>query len=162
MNRPDRALKMAREVDRKKLTPAVRVNLAIVTSGARLDLGENELALAELEIPELNPAKVFSYSPPLFRAYADTLDVLGRDVEAKKWFDLAGRAEVALAGKPEDVLKVIEEIEIPKLAERPARSSDDAPRKPFGRDSSGSKDSTKPRRGFDYPGGERRGAPRGR
>jgi hypothetical protein len=153
---------MAREVDRKKLTPAVRVNLAIVTSGARLDLGENELALAELEIPELNPAKVFSYSPPLFRAYAETLEVLGRNADAKKWFDLAGRAEVALAGKPEDVLEVIEEIEIPKLAERPARSSDDAPRKPFGRSSSGSRDSTKPRRGFDNPGGERRGAPRGR
>jgi hypothetical protein len=162
MNRPDRALKMAREVDRKKLTPAVRVNLAIVTSGARLDLGENELALAELEIPELNPAKVFSYSPPLFRAYADTLEVLGRKEEAKKWIDLAKRAEVALAGKPEDVLEVIEEIEIPKLAERPARSSDDEPRKPFGRSSSGNRDSNKPRRGFDNPGGERRGAPRGR
>jgi hypothetical protein len=153
---------MAREVDRKKLTPAVRVNLAIVTSGARLDLGENELALAELEIPELNPAKVFSYSPPLFRAYGDTLEVLGRSADAKKWFDLAQRAEVALAGKPEDVLEIIEEIEIPKLAERPARSSDDAPRKPFGKPSFGSKDPNKPRRGFDNPGGERRGAPRGR
>jgi hypothetical protein len=163
MNRPDRALKMAREVDRKKLTPAVRVNLAIVTSGARLDLGENELALAELEIPELNPAKVFSYSPPLFRAYADTLEVLGRKEEAKKWIDLASRAELALAGAPEDVLQVIEEIEIPKLAERPVRtSSEDAPRKPFGKSSSGNRDSNKPRRGFDNPGGERRGAPRGR
>jgi hypothetical protein len=128
-----------------------------------LDLGENDLALAELEIPELNPAKVFSYSPPLFRAYADTLELLGRKDDAKKWFDLAQRAEVALAGKPEDVLEIIEEIEIPKLADRPARSSsDDGTRKPFGRSSSGSRDSGKPRRGFDNPGGERRGAPRGR
>jgi hypothetical protein len=139
------------------------VNLAIVTSGARLDLGENELALAELEIPELNPAKVFSYSPPLFRAYADTLELLGRKEDATKWFDLANRAEVALAGKPEDVLEIIEEIEIPKLADRPARtSSDDETRKPYGRASSGGRDSGKPRRGFDNPGGERRGAPRGR
>jgi hypothetical protein len=139
------------------------VNLAIVTSGARLDLGENELALAELEIPELNPAKVFSYSPPLFRAYGDTLEVLGRSADAKKWFDLAKRAEVALAGKPEDVLDIIEEIEIPKLADRPPRtSSDDAPRKPFGKPSFGNRDPNKPRRGFDNPGGERRGAPRGR
>jgi hypothetical protein len=139
------------------------VNLAIVTSGARLDLGENELALAELEIPELNPAKVFSYSPPLFRAYADTLELLGRKQDAKKWFELAERSEVALAGKPEDVLEIIEEIEIPKLAERPARdSSDGEPRKPFGRSNSGSRESGKPRRGFDNPGGERRGAPRGR
>jgi hypothetical protein len=119
--------------------------------------------LAELEIPELNPAKVFSYSPPLFRAYADTLELLGRKDDAKKWFDLAKRAEVALAGTPEDVLQVIEEIEIPKLADRPARSSSDGePRKPFGRSGSRSRDLAKPRRGFDNPGGERRGAPRGR
>jgi hypothetical protein len=163
MNRPDRALKMAREVDRKTLPAAVRVNLAIVTSGARLDLGENELALAELEIPELNPAKVFSYSPPLFRAYGDTLEILGRSEEAKKWFDLAKRAEVALAGKPEDVVDVIEEIEIPKLAERPSRPSpSDEGRKPFERPGFDKKPFNKPRRGFDGPGGERRGAPRGR
>jgi hypothetical protein len=106
---------------------------------------------------------VFSYSPPLFRAYADTLELLGRKDDAKKWFDLAKRAEVALAGTPEDVLEIIEEIEIPKLADRPARSSSDGePRKPYGRPNSGSRDSGKPRRGFDNPGGERRGAPRGR
>jgi hypothetical protein len=106
---------------------------------------------------------VFSYSPPLFRAYADTLELLGRKEDAKKWFDLAKRAEAALVGKPEDVVDVIEEIEIPKLAERPARPSGDGePRKPFGRASSGSRDTGKPRRGFDNPGSERRGAPRGR
>jgi hypothetical protein len=163
MNRPDRALKMAREVDRKKLAPAVRVNLAIVASGARLDLGENELALAELEIPELNPAKVFSYSPPLFRAYAETLEVLGRKEEAKKWFDLAQRAEVALAGKPEDVVEVIEEIEIPKLAERPAKPPiPNQARNPMSRPNFENKSFNKTRRGFDGPGGERRSAPRGR
>jgi hypothetical protein len=163
MNRPDRALKMAREVDRKTLPAAVRVNLAIVTSGARLDLGENELALAELEIPELNPAKVFSYSPPLFRAYAETLEVLDRKEEAKKWFDLAQRAEVALAGKPEDVVEVIEEIEIPKLADRPERSqSPNQERKSFDRPSSGKRPFNNSRKGFDGPGGERRSPPRGR
>ncbi len=162
MNRPDRALKMAREVDRKKLEASVRVNLAIATSGARLDLGGNELALSELEIPELNPAKVFGYSPALFRAYANTLEVLSRTEEAKKWADLAIRAEVALAGEPEDVFEVIEEIEIPKFAERPKLDSSEKPRSSFDKKPFDKPKFGKPKRGFDGPGTDRRGAPRGR
>ena len=162
MNRPDRALKMAREADRKSLSPAVRVNLAIATSGARLDIGENELALSELEIPELNPAKVFDYSPPLFRAYANTLEVLGRTQDAKKWADLAERAEVALAGKPEDVLDVVEEIEIPKFSERPKIDPAAKARAPFEKKPFQNRGLGKGGRGFDGPGPSRRSAPRGR
>lgn len=160
MNRPDRALKMAREADRKTLSPSVRVNLAIAASGARLDLGENELALSELEIPELNPAKVFDYSPPLFRAYSDTLEILGRNEDAKKWADLADRAEVALAGKPEDIFDVVEEIEIPKFTERP--KFDTASKPPFEKKPFGNRGTGKPSRGFDGPGRTGRSAPRGR
>ena len=160
MHRPDRALKMSREADRKSLSPAVRVNLAIATSGARLDLGENELALSELEIPELNPAKVFDYSPPLFRAYADTLEILGRSEEAKKWAELADRAEVALAGKPEDVFDVVEEIEIPKFTERP--KFDPGAKPPFEKRTFGNRGTGKPGQGFDGPGKTGRSAPRGR
>jgi hypothetical protein len=162
MNRPDRALKMAREADRKSLSPAVRVNLAIAASGARLDLGENELALSELEIPELNPAKVFDYSPPLFRAYANTLEVLGRTEDAKKWADLAERAEVALADKPEDVLDVVEEIEIPKLTERPRFDPAAKARPPFEKKPFQNRGLGKGGRGFDGPGKTGRSAPRGR
>lgn len=160
MGRPERAIKMGLEVDRKKLPASVRVNLAIVMSGARLDLGQNELALAELEIAELNPAKVFSYSPALFWAYSDTLKICGKKAESEKWAKLAERAEQALSGPERDEMHVIEEIEIPKFSERrkdeigPARkqrdvSGDSKPR------------SFKPRR-HDNPGSERRGAPRGR
>lgn len=121
LGRPDRALELGREVDRSKLDAETRVNLAIAISGARLDRNENELALAELEIPELNPAKVFAYSPPLFYAYAETLSVLGKDADAKRWHDLAVRAEKAVSGAntPEnEVFEVLEEIEIPVLSEQ--------------------------------------------
>jgi hypothetical protein len=121
LGRPDRALELGRSVDRSTLLPGVRVNLAIAMSGARLDLGENDLALAELQIPELNPEKVFAYSVPLFYAYADTLEVLGKDADAKRWTDLAKRAEVALNGNPgpeDEVFEVLEEFEIPVRAER--------------------------------------------
>lgn len=122
LGRPQRGLELGREVDRNKLAPEVRVNLAIVMSGARLDLEQNELALAELQIPELNPEKVFDYSAPLFHAYAETLDVLGRQDESKRWRNLAERAERAYSGfnAPEDeVFSVLEEIEIPEFVEKP-------------------------------------------
>lgn len=133
MGRPDKALELGRSVPTDKLSPAVRANLAIAMSGARLDKGQNELALAELEIAELNPAKVFDYSPQLFRAYADTLEILGREAEAKKWFDLADRADVALDAQkrgPDEYLDVIEEIPIPEPYEsKKPRFDSDRPRR---------------------------------
>lgn len=122
LGRPERGLELGREVDRSKLAPEVRVNLAIVMSGARLDLNQNELALAELQIPELNPEKVFDYSSPLFHAYAETLEVLGREEESKRWRKLAERAQQAYSGyrEPEDeIFSVLEEIEIPEYLEKP-------------------------------------------
>ncbi len=93
LERPQRALDEGRSVDRNTLEPSVRVNLSIALSGARLDLGQNDLALAELEIRELDPARVFEYSVPLFWAYSDTLEILGRAEESKRWATLAERAE---------------------------------------------------------------------
>jgi hypothetical protein len=116
LDRPQRALDEGRSVDRNQLEPSVRVNLAIAMSGARLDLGQNDLALAELEIRELDPSRVFEYSIPLFWAYSDTLEVLGRLEESKRWAKLAERAERAVnpeATGENEAISVIEEIEIP-------------------------------------------------
>ena len=120
LGRPERALELARSVDKATLSPMVRINLAIAVSGARLDLGQEELALAELEVKELDPTRVFDYSPALFWAYSDTLEALGEDAEAKKWADLAVRAEQALfpeaTGEDEEV-SILEEIVIPSMKE---------------------------------------------
>ena len=116
LGRPKRALEEGRAVDRNNLEPSVRVNLAIAMSGARLDLGQNDLALAELEIRELDPTRVFDYSVPLFWAYSDTLEILGRTEESKHWAKLAERAAEALnpeATGEAEAISVIEEIEIP-------------------------------------------------
>ena len=93
VGRPDRALETGRSVDRSALPIDVRVALAIAMSGVRLDLGETELALGELEIPELDPDRAFSWSPALFAARAAVLEDLGRNEESEFW---AQRAEVAL------------------------------------------------------------------
>jgi hypothetical protein len=96
VGRPDRALEVGRGVDRSSLAPAVRVELAIAMSGARLDLGENERALQELDIPELDPDRAFEWSPSLFAARATVLEELGRDDEARVWQRRAEVAEDAL------------------------------------------------------------------
>ncbi|MEY2900004.1 MAG: hypothetical protein RL247_170 [Actinomycetota bacterium] len=99
LGRPQKALELAGEVNRRDLDPSVAVELAIARSGARMDLGQLELALQELDIPQLNPQKVFSYSPALFDSYATILSELGRVDEASRWGDLANRAAEALALK---------------------------------------------------------------
>lgn len=135
LGRPDRALEVGRSVDRSKLPTDVRVNLAIAMSGARLDRGETDLAIAELEIKELDLTKVFDYSPDLFRAYGECLKDSSRNGESDRWFNLADRAEVALrkqAGIDEDEIAVLEEIAIPTPADRPKRE----PREFKDRDSS--------------------------
>lgn len=111
LGRPERALEAVVGIDRSKLSTGVRINLAIALSGARLDLGQTELALQELEIPELNPKRVFEQSPLLFRSYAECLRELGRDGDS--WDELGDRAEKALAEHGEEVFELFEEIKIP-------------------------------------------------
>ncbi|MGM1030102.1 MAG: hypothetical protein ACQEWM_09600 [Actinomycetota bacterium] len=116
LGRPDKALELARSVESSTLETPVRVELAIVKSGARLDLGQPEAALEELRIPELQKDKAFEYSPALFASYAGVLEELGRHEEAAEWMSLAERAidalEAALApGELEEVTIVTEHLE---------------------------------------------------
>jgi hypothetical protein len=114
VGRPQQALELGRSVPRAELEPAVQASLAIAMSGARLDLGQPELALSELEIPQLDPEVAFSYSPALFDAYATVLEELGRTAEAEEWWERAERASMALeeAATPDgqDTVEVIEEV----------------------------------------------------
>ena len=96
LGRPDRALELGRSVPRGTLPDAVQVELAIAMSGARLDLGQTEAALRELEIPQLDPTRAFSWSPDLFDAYAIVLVELGREAEAREWHRRASIAAEAL------------------------------------------------------------------
>ncbi len=114
MGRPERALELGRSVPRASLPAQVQVELAIAMSGARLDLGQAEVALTELQIAQLDPDTAFSYSPSLFSAYATVLEELGREAEAEEWFDRADRAFEVLEraetpGGDDDVIEVIEE-----------------------------------------------------
>jgi hypothetical protein len=121
LGRADKALEEGRSVPRASLPVPVQVELAIAMSGARLDLGQLDAALAELQIPQLDATKAFSYSPALFDAYATVLEELGRGDEAEVWFDHSDRAAEALelAENPDagDVIEVVEEEQAEETAE---------------------------------------------
>ena len=113
IGRPDKALELGRSVTRSSLPVPVQVELAIAMSGARLDLEQPDAALVELEIPQLDPSKAFSYSPALFSAYATVLEELGRTEEAEEWYDRADFAADALEDANSDAelttMEVVEE-----------------------------------------------------
>ena len=113
LGRPDRALELGRSVPKATLPVEVQVLLAIAMSGARLDLGQTDAALDELEIPQLNPNTAFSWSPALFDAYAAVLEDLGRQDEAELWWERSDRATDAIASggaeEADDVIEIIEE-----------------------------------------------------
>ncbi len=115
VGRADRALEVGRAVDRAALPTEVRVELAIAMSGARLDMGEPERALQELDIPELDPDRAFSWSPGLFAARAAVLEELGRGEEAVQWQRRAEIAAEALGALDAD-LEVIEIDEVEEIA----------------------------------------------
>ncbi len=115
VGRPDRALEEGRAVNRATLPTAVRAQLAIAMSGARLDLGEPERALQELDIPEADPDRAFDWSPALFAARAAVLEELGRHEEAAEWFrraEIAADALDAAAGVADREVIVVEEIDL--------------------------------------------------
>ena len=110
LGRPEKALELAGDVTRSELSAPIAVELAIARSGARLDLGQVELALQELEIPQLKPDVAYSYSPALFDSYATILSLMGREDEAATWGELANRAAEALGSidEDEDAIVVVE------------------------------------------------------
>ena len=113
VGRPERGLEEGRAVDRASLPIPVRVQLAIAMSGARLDLGQPDRALTELDIPELDPDRAFEWSPALFLARATVLEELGRTDEAEQWkrrAEIASDALDAASGIGEDEVIEVEEI----------------------------------------------------
>ena len=86
LGRPERALELARSPEARDLDRAETIELAIVAAGARRDLGEVDVAVVGLQLPELNPELREPWSARLFYAYADNLLAAGRESDALQWF----------------------------------------------------------------------------
>ncbi len=90
LGRPERALALGTSPEAAGLATAERVELQIVVSGARSDLGQHEAAVLALQIPELESASPEEWVPRLRSAYASALAAAGRAEEARSWAERAG------------------------------------------------------------------------
>lgn len=93
LGRPERALELARSKAAERLPPAQRVELRIVASGARRDLGEAEAALVELRGAELELSEIREWTVRLWYAYAEALLAAGHRADALRWFRSAATVD---------------------------------------------------------------------
>lgn len=87
LDRPERALKALDDPDFGRLDAATRLEVLIVVAGARRDMGQAEAALQVLAKGGLDQSRPSAGSSRLWYTYADTLAELGRNDEARSWFN---------------------------------------------------------------------------
>ncbi|MGH8870022.1 MAG: hypothetical protein ACRDYU_18790 [Actinomycetes bacterium] len=93
LGRPDRALALARSEEARDLSRAAQVELLIVESGARSDMGQRDAAVLTLHGNPLRTGRGQPWWPRLAYAYADALLSAGRREEAHAWFARAADAD---------------------------------------------------------------------
>jgi tetratricopeptide (TPR) repeat protein len=93
LGRPERALALATSPEAARLDENAAVEMRIVASGARRDLGQPEAAIVALQGPDLQRRPFRPWSARLFYAYADALEAAGRGEEARQWLVLAAQAD---------------------------------------------------------------------
>jgi tetratricopeptide (TPR) repeat protein len=86
LGRPERALDLATSPEARTLSLEERIELSIVVSGIRRDLGQPDAALLALQIPQLKSTVRKPWSARLTYAYADALLESGDEDAARDWF----------------------------------------------------------------------------
>jgi len=92
LGRPERALTLAGSPEAARLDAAGRIEMRIVASGARRDLGQLDAAVLTLKCSELKDARA-PWAARLRYAYADALEAVGDRVGALEWFSKAAAAD---------------------------------------------------------------------
>ncbi len=118
LGNPDRALLVTQDPQAKDLDPATKVELMIVASGARRDLGQAGTAVALLQVPALD-GPVRPWTARLRYAYADALLDAGREEEARGWFSRAADADPNGETDAEDRLLELDGVVFVDLEDSP-------------------------------------------
>ncbi|MEJ3748043.1 hypothetical protein WEI85_32735 [Actinomycetes bacterium KLBMP 9797] len=93
LGRPERAVDLFRAADRAKMDPGEAIELLIVASGARGDLGQRDASVAMLQVRELTAEPAEPWTARLRYAYADALLAADRREEAREWFARAAEVD---------------------------------------------------------------------
>ncbi len=105
LGRPERALALAASPEVKRLDREARIEMLIVESGARRDLGQAEAAVLTLQVGALDSRDGGAWLARLRYAYADALLGAGRAAQARRWFERAAQAD------PEQLTDALERID---------------------------------------------------
>ncbi|MGI8888715.1 MAG: tetratricopeptide repeat protein [Nocardioidaceae bacterium] len=89
LGRPERALTLGRTADVAQLDEDGQIEMRIVESGARRDLGDPAAAIRTLEGRELRSRSRSPWAARLRYAYADALLADGQTESAREWFERA-------------------------------------------------------------------------
>src|SRR5262249_5086347 len=93
LGRPERAVDIYRTAERSKLAQDEAIELLIVASGARGDMGQREAAVAMLQVRELTADSREPWAVRLRYAYAESLLAAARREEAREWFARAAEID---------------------------------------------------------------------
>jgi tetratricopeptide (TPR) repeat protein len=114
LGRPARAVEIATSPEAQRLPTAERMELAVVMSGARRDLGQAQAAVQSLrDIARTTPASA-PWAARVYYAFADALDGAGSPEAAREWLVRAAEADVLaetdaaerLGGSREEIVDV--------------------------------------------------------
>ena len=94
LGRHEKALDLAASPEVASLTQDERIELAIVVSGIRRDLGQYDAAVVGLQLPQLNAGSRQPWAARLFYAYAEALLAKGDEDGALTWFGHAASADL--------------------------------------------------------------------
>ena len=94
LGRHERALDLAASPEAASLAQDERIELAIVVSGIRRDLGQYDAAVVGLQLPQLNAGSRQPWAARLFYAYAEALLAKGDEDGALTWFGHAASADL--------------------------------------------------------------------
>ncbi|MEY4347315.1 MAG: hypothetical protein RJA68_818 [Actinomycetota bacterium] len=94
LGNPLKALNLAGSDEVKRLAKPEEIEMRIVASGARRDLGEFDAAVVTLTCKELNNEQE-EWAVRLRYAYADALEAAGRKEESQEWFSKCAEIDSA-------------------------------------------------------------------
>jgi tetratricopeptide (TPR) repeat protein len=117
LGRPERALDLASSPEAARLEPAERVEMAIVVSGARVDLGQTAAAVQHLRDLARAGSPQAPWAARLRYAYAAALEADGQEAEAEEWYRRAAAVDATGETDAAEVLGGTEEPELIDLDE---------------------------------------------
>ena len=86
LGNPEQAIKLAKSPSVSNFSTEAKAEMTLVEAGARRDMGQLDAALRTLELAPLTSKSRQAWVVRLRYAYADTLEVAGREADALAWF----------------------------------------------------------------------------